>query len=272
MKYFLLLFLCNLYAQETNFILKFAPLPTNSKSQIIEEIVPLFNYIQEISEIKTEFIYEKDYTQIIERFKNDEIDIVILGSLPYLKLRKSTVYAEPIIIFRNNNKKGYYQCVLAKYRKDIIDFNKELKIALTQPLSTCGYYMTNILLKENYSVDLVNEKYDYQMSHSQALISVLDGDFHLAGVKDSIAVDFNSLGIDVIAKSDLVPEFALIVNKKTLSKEQIEKIKNIILNIPESSYQNWKGFLKNGFIEADKSIYNKLQIDFDIIPNVGNIH
>lgn len=268
--FFIFIFVCMSYASES-LTLRIAPLPTNNKTQTIEAIVPLFSYIEKISKIKTQYIYEKEYDEIIKKFKNNEIDIAILGPLPYLKLRETTQKSEPIIEFKNDQDKGFYRCVLAKFGNDTIDFNKQIKVALTQPLSTCGYYMTQQLLKNQYNIALQNQRYDYKMSHSAALTSVLEGDFHLAGVKESIAEDFSSLGVEIVAKSDLVPEFALVVNTQTLSTKQIKIIRDLILSIPPSTYKQWKGFLCNGFLKADKKVYDKLQVDFKMIPKKGNI-
>jgi phosphonate transport system substrate-binding protein len=259
------------YAQGYKPIIKLAPLPTSNPSEVIEELLPLFSYIDAVSKVKTEYIYEKGYDKIIEKFKNNEIDLAILGPLPYLKLRQSTQNSQAIIIFRNSKNEGYYRCVLAKYGGDKINLDAPLKIALTQPLSTCGYFMTEQLLKNHYNRDLQNQKYDYKMTHYGAIISVLDSDFHLAGIKESVAEDFSSLGMEILAKSELVPEFTLVANTQTLSKKQIEEITNLILSIPQSTYKKWQGLISNGFIDVDTLVYEKLLVDFNNIPNKGNM-
>jgi phosphonate transport system substrate-binding protein len=266
-----LLFVANLYGSSMKNTITFAPLHITQKSKAIEEFLPLFSYIEKISGIKTKFIYETEYSTIIEKFKQNKIDIVLLGPLPYLKLNESYKFNEPIISFRQQNGESFYRCVLAKLGEDTINFEDTLKIALTQPLSTCGYYMTNVLLKKNYNKDLKKQKYHYTMSHYNALTSVLDGDFQLAGVKSNVADDFKSLGIRTIAQSDLIPSFSLVVNTKTLSQKQIKIIQNLILSIPESTYHKWQGITENGFIKVDKTLYDSLKVDFNTIPNRGNI-
>lgn len=271
--YFILLFLLcmNLYSAPIKKIITFAPLPISQKSNVVEEFLPLFNYIQKDSGIKTKFIYEKDYSTIIEKFTQNKIDIILLGPLPYIKLNQIYKFNEPIVSFKQKNGEAYYRCVLAKFGKDTINFKEQLKVALTQPLSTCGYYMTNILLKKRYNINLKKQKYDYTMSHYNALVGVLDGDFHIAGVKDDIANDFRTLGIRTIAQSKLLPGLSLVVNTKTLSKEQISMIQNLIVSIPESTYKKYSGISSHGFIKVDKTLYDNLYIDFDAIPTIGNM-
>jgi len=261
----------NSYASSMKNTIIFAPLPIDKKSNTYEEFAPLFHYIEKTSGLKIKFLYEEKYSTIIEKFTHNKIDIILVGTLPYIKLNQTYKFNEPIISFKQKNGEAYYRCVVAKFGKDIINFENTLKIALTQPLSTCGYYMTNTLLKKNYKIDIEKQKYHYTMSHHNALTSVLDGDFQLAGVKSDVADDFKTLGIRTIVKSNLVPGLTLVVNTKTLSKKQIEILKNLILSIPKSTYKKWDGISKNGFIKADKKLYENMKIDFKTIPTHGNI-
>jgi len=262
----------NLHSLETKKILTFTPLPIKKQSKLAEEFLPLYSYIEKKTGIKTKFVYENDYSTIIEKFKQNKIDIVLLGPLPYAKLNQTYKFNEPIITFKQKSGNPYYKCVLAKFGKDKINFDEKLKIALTQPLSTCGYYMTNILLKNKYNINLEEQSYDYIMSHSNVLIQVLEGNFNIAGVKDNIAHGFSSLGIRVIEQSKYLPGFSLIVNTKTVSPEEIKTIQNIILSIPQSSYQKWEGISSNGFVKANKELYKNIEIDFNKIPQTGNIN
>jgi phosphonate transport system substrate-binding protein len=261
----------NLYASSMKNTITFAPLPIDKRSNTYEEFLPLFHYLEKISGLKTKFVYEENYSTIIKKFTQDEIDIILVGALPYIKLNQTYKFNEPIVSFKQKNGQAYYRCVLAKFGKDTINFKDRLKVALTQPLSTCGYYMTNILLKKNYNIDIEEQNYHYTMSHYNALTSVLDGDFQIAGVKSDVADDFKTLGIRTIAQSDLVPGLTLVVNTKTLSKKQIDMIQNLILSIPESTYKKWDGISANGFIKANKTLYENMKVDFNTIPLHGNI-
>jgi len=252
--------------------LNFAPLSIQSKSELMEEFIPFFSYIEKELKLKsTRFVYEKDYAQIITKFKANQIDIALLGPLPYLKLKKEHPHMQPIVAFKNANNKSTYRCVIAHFGKDAIAWDQPLNVALTQPLSTCGYYATNKLLKEYYSIDLLQQSFDYQFSHHNALFAVLEGEFHIAGVKDSVAREFDSLGIRVLAQSKPFPEFALVVNTQTLSKKAIRRIQSTILNMNVSVYQKWDRIFKNGFEKIDTHAYKHIEVDFDTITKFGNI-
>lgn len=258
-------------AQEFKKTIVFAPLPIKNQSIVVEEFAPLFQYLEKVLKIKTIFSHEKDYAIIIQKFKQNKIDIALLGPLPYLKLNKDYKFNQPIITFKQDDKNTHYRCVLAKYKNDKVTIQNQTKVALTQPLSTCGYYMTNQLMQKKYDISLKDQKFSYTMSHQNTLNGVLDGDFDIAGVKESIAKEYKTLGVEILAQSSLLPGFSLIANTKSLPKKQIEIIQNLILTIPKSTYSQWDGLPANGSIPADETTYNKFYVDFTDIPMQGNI-
>jgi phosphonate transport system substrate-binding protein len=193
-----------------------------------------------------------------------------LGPLPFVTLKKEYPYAKPLITFKTKNGTYKYRCVVAKFKKDKLDTTKPIKVALTQPLSTCGYLMTNILLQKYFHLDLQKQYYDYTMSHTNALLGALKGEFLLAGAKEDIAQKFDSLGMEIIAKSEFLPGFSLVINTKTVPKEVVEKLQKTLLKTPQEKYLQWHGIGRYGMKEAHCSDYKQLQVDF-MIPQVGKM-
>lgn len=264
----LLLWSQSLGAKES---INFAPLPLKKGIQNIEAFLPIAKYFKKKLGIETNFIRIVDYADIIKGFQDGFIDIAYLGPLPLAYLKKNYSYATPIVTFKQKNGDSHYRCVLAKFKEDKIERQKPLRVALTQPLSTCGFYMTNILLKERFGIDLSKQHYHYTMSHDNALLRTLEGKFVIAGAKDTIAKRYETLGMEVIAQSDLLPGFSLVVNTKTLSQKQIDTLQQTLLNIPKNIYQNWGGITSNGMIRSSVKEYEKLNVDFDTIPKKGNM-
>jgi len=270
---FILLFLSIVtftYAQEKK-VLYFSPLPTKSSSQVLKDFLPLVSYLEKKLHLKIEFKYEKNYKDILEGIKKGSIDLAYLGPLPYISLKKEYESVEPLIVFREKNKKHNYRCVLAKFKEDKFLKNEQIKVALTQPLSTCGYFMTSILLKRDFNIDLSKQKYDYKMTHEDALLSVLKNESLIAGAKDSIAHKFESLGFEIIAKSQVLPGFTLVANSKTLSNELVHEIKGTILSISKQEYSKWNAKGAYGFDEVTSNSYKNLSVDMNTIPKVGNL-
>jgi ABC-type phosphate/phosphonate transport system substrate-binding protein len=251
-------------------VIKFAPLPTKKASKNIEDFLPMNSYLKEKLSIDIKYVYKKDYQDILNGFKDGTIDMAYLGPLPFISLKKEYMFVRPIVTFKQKSGSSKYRCVLAKFKNDKFDTQKQVKIALTQPLSTCGYLMTNILLKENFNMELKEQKYDYTMSHTNALISTVKGEFLIAGAKKSIAKKYESLGMEIIAQSRLLPGFSLVVNTQTLSKEQIKEIEDALLRLSQEEYKSWKGITANGIEKANIEDYNELNVDFHI-PKKGNM-
>ena len=266
---FYIFFTNSLFAQEKK-VINFAPLPTKGSIQNVKEFLPINSYLKETLSLDIHYIYKKDYQEILDGFEDGSIDIAYLGPLPFVSLRKKYPYAEPIVVFKQSNGLSKYRCVVAKFKNDTFDKNKQIKVALTQPLSTCGYLMTNILLKDKFNIELKNQKYKYTMSHTNALISVVKGEFLLAGAKDSIAKRYESLGMEIIAQSKLLPGFSLVVNTKTLSKKQIKEIQDTLLSISSKKYKSMGGITSKGLEKSNIEDYDSLIVDFHI-PKVGNI-
>ncbi len=261
----------SLYTLQAKDTLYFAPLPLNKGVQNIEEFLPLNSYLKKNLQINVKYIYKQDYADIIKGFKNSSIDIAYLGPLPYIYLKNSCKHAMPIVTFKQANGKSNYQCVLSKFKEDTIDRSQTIKIALTQPLSTCGYYMSNILLKNSLDINISQQGYKYTMSHTNALIKTLEGEFDIAGAKDTIAKQYESLGMEVIAKSNALPGFSLVVNTKTLSPEQINQLQKTLLAIPYSTYKLWGGITSRGMVKPSPKEYEQLKVDFSTIPFYGNM-
>lgn len=269
-KIFLVILLVNMniFAKE----IIFAPLPTKKALKNIKDFLPMTSYLNKKLNLDIQYTYIKDYKNIIKGFEEGKIDIAYLGPLPFLLLKKEFPSAKAIITFAQKNGKFKYRCVISKFKNDKINFDKKIRVALTQRYSTCGFYMTNLLLKEKMNIKLKKQKYKYTMSHSNALIETLKGNYIIAGAKDSIAKKYETLGMEIINESKLLPGFSLVVNTKTLSKEVIEKIKNELINTPKEVYSKWHSITSYGMKETHISDYKNIHIDISQIPKKGNIN
>lgn len=264
--FFLLSLSSLLLAQDAK--VNFAPLPVEEVRQDMEFFLPMSQYLESKTSIKINYIYKEDYQDILEGFKDGSIDMAYLGPLPYLSLKKKYEFIEPILTFKQDDGLTKYRCVLVKFKEDEFKIDSEIKVALTQPLSTCGYFMSSVLLRENFNIDLSGQKYDYKMSHSNALIGVLKGEYLIAGVRERSAKEFESLGLEIIAKSKLLPSFSLVVNTKTLTKEQIQSISGTLLELEYNDSKGLRSVLSNGVAKTPKEDYDELSADISLYKKV----
>ncbi len=248
----------------------FTPLPMKKTKKNIEEFIPLMESLEKELSVVIKFNYKSDYADILKGFEDESIDMAFLGPLPYAILKAKYPYVKPIVSFKQKDGSVHYRCVLSKFIEDELDLSQPLKIALTQPLSTCGYFMSEKLLKKEFSLELKEQYFDYTMSHTNAVTAVLEGRFDLAGSTETIAKKFETLGMIIVAKSDWLPGFSIVVNTKTLSAKEIEALRDSFLSISQQEFKQWGGKTQYGLSEADEKSYEQLHIDYHI-PGKGNM-
>ena len=267
----LFLSLCSsVFAKDT---LVFSPLPMENAKVTLTQFTPMIKYLEKKLNKKITIDYNKNYADILEKFKQNKIDLAYLGPLPYIELKEKYPSAIPLVHFKNSNGDAFYTCSLITFAttntkiKNII--NK--KIALTQPLSTCGYLSVNALLKEQNN-SLENNKYRYLGRHDTVALSVVRGEFGFGGVKSSIAKKYSNLGLKELATTPLLPGFSLVGNKATIKTATLNKIIQIIKNAQKEEFQCWGKNIRYGSKEAKDSDYDNLRIlkDTTNIPKKGN--
>ncbi len=252
----------------------FASLPYKNNAGIVEDFAPMLRYLESDLNQSVNFRFEPSYRKLIADFIDDKIDMAYMGPLPTLALMKQDASAHPIVTFNDADGKNGYRCVLVKFAPDVLPMEhpQTLKVALTEPLSTCGYFSTAPLIQTFTEAPLSSMHYRYVHTHDEAALSVLRGEFHLGGMKESIAESYRSLGLEIIAYSPVVPGFTLVVNTQTLSQEQIETIRARLLNAPFKEYASWGKEISFGVQAVHADTYRSMQFfpEVENIPQEGN--
>ncbi len=246
--------------------LRFAPLPRESREVVLRQFLGMARYLERQGQ-PVEFIYYDRYDEILQAFQAGQIDLAYLGPLSYVQLRGQYPAADPLVRFNEADGRASYRCVLVGFsgdRPDLLDLarRQDLNIALTQPLSTCGYLGTRQLLQATTGCPLAGSRYRYLGSHEAVALSVLGGDFNIGGMKDDIAARFAGAGLVVLAQSERVmPGHALVANGNTLSGERRTALKDLLLQAPAAQYSTWGAPVRYGAQAADDA-------DFDAIRSM----
>ena len=247
----------------------FSPLPMKNTQQLARDFLPFIKYVEKHLAIKLEYKLEQNYEDILHSIIEKRIDFAVLGPLPWLKLNAQYPHLQPIVFFKRSDGRINYKCVLSKFIGHSVDIQKPLKIALTQPLSTCGYYQTSILVEQKYNVNLSQQYYRYTNSHTNAIKSVVLGEFDLAGSSDSYANNYRNMGIEIVAESSWMPGFALYANTETVAQNVRQKLTELIIKIKPSQFAQWGGPMQYGVKLPSGNEFSELSIDVDI-PLKGN--
>ena len=245
--------------------LRIAPSPMESRLVTTQAFNPLVSYLERQLGYPVKLVYFDSNDQIVQAMQDKKLDIGMMGALPYVSLKKRGGNVEPIAFFRESNGEARYRCVLVRASSDTVSPKtlRGKRIALTQPLSTCGYLGSSAILRQYAGITLEDMQYRYLVTHEAAALAVVAGDADIAGIKDEIAAKYTSLGLVVIAQSDPVPALSLVANRDTLNEQQISVIRTVLLATPESIYRHWGNTMAHGMLPAN-------DVDFNTFRRFGN--
>lgn len=250
----------------------FTPLPMKNPFSEAQDYLPLLQHLEQALDRPVEFRLHQQYEQILDDLEQNNIDLTILGPLPYLVLKRRTPKFTPLALLNSQQDKAHYRCVISKFRGDKVDLKQAvpvLKVALTQSLSTCGYFKTQSLLSQTFGLQLDQLKFDYTGSHKNAIEAVLKGEFDLAGSSEEYAYNYQSLGMEVIAKSNWLPGLIVVANNQTLDRKTQQAIQKVLLSIPSHQALHWPEKIRYGFQPIKPKELEALRLPINI-PAHGN--
>ena len=259
-KFIFLLSLFPLYLFSETRTLTFAPLVTKDIEEINTQFLPMIKYLEKKLDVKIQIDYNSDYDALLEKFINGKIDMAYLGPLPYLTLEEKYPNTMPLVNFKNEKGEVSYTCSFVSFisTEGSIENMTNTKIALTQPLSTCGYLFVNDVLNSS-NTNIEKNKYRYVNRHDTVALSVIRGEFKYGGLRTDIAEEYSHLGLKEIVRSKSIPSFMLVGNSKTLDNDMLTNIKNNMILIEEKELSTWHKSMKFGAKEANNSDYDYLR-------------
>ena len=256
----------------------FAPLPMESRETVLKQFMPLARYLGQTLGCEIAFDYSDNYGQMLDKFRQGKIDLAYLGPLPYIALKSSDDKAVPLVHFREASGDPFYTCALVALADKRLEMGKleGLKVALTQPLSTCGFLSTNGLLRERGS-DLARNLYRYVNKHDEVAKAVVRGEYDLGGLKSAIGRKYARLGLNILAETPPLPSFALVGNADSLSRQEQEGIRDALVRLdPEGKDKEllsaWGENIRYGSVPAQDSDYVPVRelLGDALIPEAGN--
>lgn len=255
---YFILFPLYLFADSKTLI--FSPLPMKDTKTIHFQFLPMIRYLEKKLKIEIKIDHNNTYDEIIKKFTLGKIDLAYLGPLPYLSLEKEYSYALPLVNFKNKKGESSYTCSLVSFisNYDSIEDIKNTKIALTQPLSTCGYLFVYDILK-SFVTNIEENKYKYLERHDNVALSIIRDEFKFGGLKTDIAKEYYHLGLKELKRSKPMPNFVLVANSKTLNKNLILDIKKSLISVDKNELSSWDETIKYGVKETNIKDYTYLR-------------
>lgn len=257
--------------------IRFAPLPMESRETILKQFMPMVSYLQ-TKGLELEFDYSENYGEILEKFRQGRIDVAYLGPLPYVALREQYDQAEPIVHFREASGEASYTCSIVSLgdRNMSLEALQNATVALTQPLSTCGFLSTNGMLRQHGS-KLADNLYRYLGKHDKVALAVVRGEYDMGGLKTAIGKKYAHLGLRQLAETGSLPGFALVGNRSTLSPEAREKLCDALSSLDPAGKDKdmmavWGANIRYGAVKARDEDYANVRslLGDETIPDQGN--
>lgn len=247
-------------------VVRFAPLPMASLEQMTREYLPFLDYLEKQTGKRFELSYHASYDTLIDELALGHVDMAYLGPLPYVALTEKNQHIEPLVKLLDNQGQSDYTCALVHFADHSAEMNhpdRMQNVALTQPLSTCGYLMVESYLQGlGQSLEDSNHHYDYTGSHENVALSVVLDRHDFGGMKTQIARRYQHLGLRVIDETAPLPGFVLVANTQTMDQTLIQQIRTGLLTLkPLNSIEDaevvraWSANLRYGAVEVDDREY-----------------
>ena len=232
-------------------VLSFAPLPMESPETVVGQWKPLLGHLERTLGIRLRIEYSRSYEEILEKFRAGQLDLAHLGPLPYVVLKEGFPAAVPVVHFNEADGLPAYTCAVVALDQRRLTARKlrSKTVALTQPLSTCGYLATDGLLRQAGST-LEANRYRYLDKHDAVALAVARGDFDAGGLKTAIGKKYAHLGLTVVAETPPLPSFALVANGARLSADTIERLRTALVAADPAARTGWGDNIRHGAVPA----------------------
>lgn len=239
--FILLVFIVPIFAK----VINFSPLPMDKAPALFAQYSPMLKYLEKETGYQFKLHFSESYDDIIEKFKKGELDLIELGPLPYIRLKEKYNDAHAFLTFLSSKGKDSYTCEILttdKNIKSLKDINEDVDIKLTRKVSTCGYLMSEIVLRKS-GKSLENLNYDYVGTHTNVLLELLIKESTVGTAKSTIADRYTHFNFTKLASSPAIPGFAFIANKKTILDEDIKNIQQALLKLRPLENKNDQNFV-----------------------------
>lgn len=233
-------------AQSEPETLYFAPLPMNNTKYNFIKAQPVTDYLSKSLQRPVEAKLYRSYDELLLAFAKGQVHLVELGPKPLQQLKTLTTSLSPLVSIDQIETNNQYRCVLAAPidgLKNLADIQQpELtKVALTQPLSTCGDLISGYLLKQ-HQLNLKQMPSKHLGSHEAVAQALIRNEYALGGLAEFIAERYLNLGLNILATSELLPPFVIAANTKTLDASDRAAIKQALLNYQPSTVEGLKQY------------------------------
>ena len=190
-------------------------IPTEGGADIVKRFQPLVEHLEKVLGVDVEAMSASDYAGIITAMAHKHIEFAYFGPKSYVEAAEKAG-AEALALEKNKKgQPGYYSIIISKKGSGIktLEDAKGKFFAFTDPNSTSGYLVPNVLFYRDLKVDPRKyfKKVKFSGSHGASILAVKNG---LVDVAATNTTDLSRMvekgqasweDFNMLWKSELIP-------------------------------------------------------------------
>ena len=221
----------------------------------------LVDYLTETTGDRWELAVTMDYEETVKSLCSGKLDLAYLGPFTYLRMHEACG-ATPVVRLNTKGSAIYRSLIMVRqdssYRT-LSDLEGTV-FAFGSPLSTSSHLVPCLMLRDAGLMPGEGLTCQYFGHHDRAARAVVMGTADACGVRDIVGERFAKRGLRILARSDPIPNFPLVV-RPGASPEFRKSLMEALMERPEHDpeirkrMQGWDEELAAGFAPVSASDY-----------------
>jgi phosphonate transport system substrate-binding protein len=221
----------------------------------------LVDYLTETTGDRWELAVTMDYQETVQALCSGRLDMAYLGPFTYLRVHEACG-AMPVVRLNTKGSATFRSLIMVRqdspYR--MLSDLEGAVVAFGSPLSTSSHLVPSLMLRDaglKPGADFICRYFGH---HDRAARAVVLGTADACGVRDIVGERFAKRGLRILARSDPIPNFPLVV-RPGASPEFRKSLVEALMERPEHDpeirkrMQDWDEELAGGFAPVSASDY-----------------
>ena len=241
--------------------LRLSAIPLAGAETMVRDFEPLARVLGRLVGRPVEFVYMDRHEKVLEALRTGRIELAVMGPLPYAELvgfgpgQLPPATIRPLVRFKEADGQGTYRCVLVAFPDDQVVLSRAqgLTVGMANRLSTCGPLSARSLLAAA-GVNLTYMRHLYLGHLTDVARAVVAGRVPLGAINEAVARQHESLGLQVLARTEPLPGFVLVAHAQRVDRETLALLARLP-DTPAAEYSHWGATIRHGLLPATDADY-----------------
>ena len=222
---------------------------------------PLVDYLSTQTPWRFQLDLSPTYQQTIDRLCGGQVDLAYLGPFSYVRAHE-VCGARPVVRLNTAGRDSYTSYVMVRQDSRITNLAqlKGERFAFGSRLSASSHLVPRAMLDRAGLRPGVDVTCAYYGHHDRAARAVLLGEAAACGIRDLVGDQFKPRGLRVLAQSDPIPNFPLVVGPEAPSG-LAAALTGVLIDLPArnkaaaATIAGWDPELAGGFAPVSPEAY-----------------